>query len=181
MNSGCPLSERPRKGRRYSVWLFLRGLFATRKPPSILGGTLAMKRSCTDFEKNSTVTGGALPRPMKQREAAFCCQCLINAASSDALSALNFSRDVELFSILFRPEWPRRANRAIASCSEGSSFNLLHFPDGFSLYDEDNQPKKPEEPAAPSREVNFFPNVSLLSPISNLHLPQPRDLSLPRI
>src|SRR5580698_6751464 len=102
MNSGCHLSERPRKGRRYSVWLFLRGLFATRKPPFILGGTLAMKRSCTDFEKNSTVTGGALPRPTKQREAAFCCQCLINAASSDALSALNFSRDVELFSILFR-------------------------------------------------------------------------------
>jgi hypothetical protein len=53
-------------------WLFLRGLFATSKPPSILGGTPAMKRSCTDFEKNSTVTGGVLPRPTKQREAAFC-------------------------------------------------------------------------------------------------------------
>jgi hypothetical protein len=59
---------------------------------------------------------------------------------------------------------------------------LLHFPDGFRLYDEDHLPKEPEEPATPSKEMNFFPDVSLLSSLPDIHrLPRHRDPSLPRI
>ena len=59
---------------------------------------------------------------------------------------------------------------------------LLHFPDGFKLYDEEHPPKDPREPAVPSKEINLFPNVSLLSSFPDIHrLPQLRDPSLPRI
>ena len=84
MNNGFLLSELPRKGRRYSVWLFLRGRFDTSKPPSTLDGTPALKPFFTDFE-NSMVTGSALPPPTKQREAAFCCQVLSNAVTGENL------------------------------------------------------------------------------------------------
>lgn len=36
---------------------------------------------------------------------------------------------------------------------------LLHFPDGFTLYDEDHAPDQPIEPEAPSKELNVFPNL----------------------
>jgi hypothetical protein len=58
---------------------------------------------------------------------------------------------------------------------------LLHFPDGFTLYGEENPPREPKEPAAPSKEMNLFPNVSLLSGFPDIRMPQPRDPSLPRI
>jgi hypothetical protein len=59
---------------------------------------------------------------------------------------------------------------------------LLHFPHGFRLYAEDHPPKEPKEPAAPSKEMNLFPNVSLLSSLPDIpRLPQLRDPSLPRI
>jgi hypothetical protein len=58
---------------------------------------------------------------------------------------------------------------------------LLHFPDGFTLYDEEHPPKEPKEPAAPSKEMNLFPNVSLLSGFPDIRIPQPRDPTLPRI
>ena len=34
---------------------------------------------------------------------------------------------------------------------------LLHFPDGFKLFDENHPPKAPKEPPAPSMETDFFP------------------------
>ena len=63
---------------------------------------------------------------------------------------------------------------------------MLHFPDGFTLYDEKHPPKVPEEPAVPSKEMNLFPQASLLStmpyfPDIKSRLPQPRDPSVPRI
>jgi hypothetical protein len=63
---------------------------------------------------------------------------------------------------------------------------LLHFPDGFALYDEEHPPKVPEEPAVPSKEMNLFPQSSLLSslpyiPDIRTRFPQPRDPSVPRI
>jgi hypothetical protein len=58
---------------------------------------------------------------------------------------------------------------------------LLHFPDGFTLYDEDHPPKEPKEPSPPSKEMNLFPSVSLLSSFPDIRMPQLRDPSLPRI
>jgi PIN domain-containing protein len=58
---------------------------------------------------------------------------------------------------------------------------LLHFPDGFTLYDEEHSPEPPEEPGVPSMEQTMFPNLSLVSPYADFHLPRPRDPSLPRI
>jgi hypothetical protein len=63
---------------------------------------------------------------------------------------------------------------------------LLHFPDGFALYDEKHPPEVPEEPAVPSKEMNLFPHSSLLSSLPSLsdirtRFPQPRDPSVPRI
>jgi PIN domain len=59
---------------------------------------------------------------------------------------------------------------------------LLHFPNGFALYDDEHPPKQPEEPTVPSQELNLFPNVSLLSSLHDIpRLPQLRDPSLPRI
>ena len=58
---------------------------------------------------------------------------------------------------------------------------LLHFPDGFTLYDEEHPPREPKEPAAPSKEMNLFPNVSPLLAFPNIRMPQPRNPSLPRI
>jgi hypothetical protein len=63
---------------------------------------------------------------------------------------------------------------------------LLHFPDGFTLYDEEHPPKAPEEPAVPSKEINLFPQFSLPSSLSYIHglqtrFSQPRDPSVPRI
>jgi hypothetical protein len=34
---------------------------------------------------------------------------------------------------------------------------MLHFPDGFTLYDEEHPPDVPEEPGIPSKELNLFP------------------------
>jgi hypothetical protein len=58
---------------------------------------------------------------------------------------------------------------------------VLHFPDGFELWDENNPPKEPQEPKAPSKELNLYPNISFLSTIPDLRLPLPRNRSLPRI
>ena len=58
---------------------------------------------------------------------------------------------------------------------------LLHFPDGFTLYDEDHPPIEPKEPSPPSKEMNLFPSVSLLSSFPDIRMPQLRDPSLPRI
>jgi hypothetical protein len=42
---------------------------------------------------------------------------------------------------------------------------LLHFPDGFLLYMDDNDgPKAPDEPSAPSKEMNWFPNNFAIFP-----------------
>jgi hypothetical protein len=67
------------------------------------------------------------------------------------------------------------------TCPAEDTHVLLHFPDGFTLYDEDHPPREPKEPAAPSKEMNLFPNVSLLSGFPDIRIPQPRDPSLPRI
>ncbi len=68
------------------------------------------------------------------------------------------------------------------TCPAEDIYVLLHFPDGFQLYDEEHPPKQPKEPAVPSKEMNLFPNVSLLSSFPDIHrLPQFRDPSLPRI
>lgn len=58
---------------------------------------------------------------------------------------------------------------------------LLHFPDGFTLYDENHPPKEPTEPSPPSKEMNLFSSVSLLSSFPDIRMPQPRNPSLPRI
>lgn len=59
---------------------------------------------------------------------------------------------------------------------------LLHFPDGFTLYDDEHLPEEPKEPTVPSSEMNLFRNAPLLSSLPNLsRLPQFRDPSLPRI
>jgi PIN domain len=58
---------------------------------------------------------------------------------------------------------------------------LLHFPDGFKLYDGGHTPEEPREPVVPSKEMNLFPNVSLLSSLPNIRVPQLCDRSAPRI
>ena len=61
---------------------------------------------------------------------------------------------------------------------------LLHFPSGFTVYDEEHPPKPPEEPAVPSKELSPFANVSLLSSIPDIHSIrslQSRDPTLPTI
>src|SRR5207237_4594571 len=45
---------------------------------------------------------------------------------------------------------------------------LLHFPDGFLLYHEKRPPKAPEEPSAPSPELNLMPSFSALSAFPNI-------------
>lgn len=58
---------------------------------------------------------------------------------------------------------------------------LLHFPDGFKLYDNEHIPEEPEEPSPPAREMNLLSNLSLSSSLPDIRLPQFRDRSLPRI
>jgi hypothetical protein len=58
---------------------------------------------------------------------------------------------------------------------------LLHFPNGFGLFDEEHFPAPPKEPPIPSNKVNVFPNMSLLSYPDIHRLPQPRDPTLPKI
>lgn len=59
---------------------------------------------------------------------------------------------------------------------------LMYFPDGFKLYDEEHPPKEPREPSVPSKEMNLFPNISLLSSFPDMHaMPQLPNPSLPRI
>jgi len=71
------------------------------------------------------------------------------------------------------------------SCPAEDIHLMLHFPDGFSLYDEKHPPKVPEEPAVPSKEPSFFSRSPLYSMPDILEIrspfPQPRDPSLPRI
>ncbi|HXM64919.1 MAG TPA: PIN domain-containing protein [Terriglobales bacterium] len=72
------------------------------------------------------------------------------------------------------------------TCPAEDIYVSLHFPDGFMLYDEKHPPKMPEEPAAPSKEMNLFPHSSLLSslpymPDIRARFPQPRDPSVPKI
>src|SRR5437879_1841446 len=68
------------------------------------------------------------------------------------------------------------------SCPAEDIHVLLQFPDGFLLYDEKHPPKPPEEPAVPSKEINMFPSVSLLSGLPDIHrMPSLPDPTLPRI
>jgi len=58
----------------------------------------------------------------------------------------------------------------------------LHFPDGFLLYDEEHPPKGPEEPAVPSKEMNFFPETSLLTSFPYIpRMPTLPDRTIPKI
>jgi PIN domain-containing protein len=59
---------------------------------------------------------------------------------------------------------------------------LLHFPNGLTLYDADHLPKPPQEPVAPSKEPNIFPNVSFPY-LSDLRVPMPSPVNtfLPKI
>ena len=72
------------------------------------------------------------------------------------------------------------------TCPAEDIYVMLHFPDGFTLYDEKHPPKMPEEPAAPSKEMNLFPHSSLLTSMPYIpdiggRFPQPRDPSVPKI
>lgn len=59
---------------------------------------------------------------------------------------------------------------------------LLHFPDGFLLYHEKRPPKAPEEPSAPSPELNLMPSFSALSAFPNIgRMPSFPDPTLPKI
>lgn len=48
------------------------------------------------------------------------------------------------------------------TCPADDIYVLLHFPDGFQLYDDDHLPKQPVEPPVPSKDM--FPNFSLVLP-----------------
>ena len=68
------------------------------------------------------------------------------------------------------------------TCPADDIYVLLHFPNGFQLYDDENPPKQPEEPPEPSKDV--FPGLGLSVPsyLADLHaLPQFRNPRLPRI
>ena len=61
---------------------------------------------------------------------------------------------------------------------------MLHFPDGFTLFDEKHPPRMPEEPSIPSKEM--FSQSSLLTSLSYIpdistRLALPRDPSVPKI
>ena len=153
MNNGFLLSELPRKGRRYSVWLFLRGRFDTSKPPSTLDGTPALKPFFTDFE-NSMVTGSALPPPTKQREAAFCCQVLSNAVTGENLDG---AKDCESPQEHFYQREP--PNRAV----EPERPPTLRSPaqqnrsDGPCRSNQQNQSREPKYPRQQKRTIVVWP------------------------
>ena len=68
------------------------------------------------------------------------------------------------------------------SCPAEDIYVLLHFPDGFQLYDDEHPPKQPAEPPVPSKDM--FPGLSLTLPsyLANLHAsPQFYNPRLPRI
>jgi len=82
------------------------------------------------------------------------------------------SRTIKLDLILFNS----------GTCPAEDIYVLLHFPDGFQLYDEGDPPKQPQEPAVPSKEM--FPGVRLALPeyLSEIHaLPRFRAPWLPKI
>src|SRR6266404_6048214 len=63
---------------------------------------------------------------------------------------------------------------------------LLHFPDGFSLYDEEHPPTAPKEPTVPSKEMRLLSQSALLPSLPYLsdigtRFPHPRDRIVPRI
>src|SRR2546428_4398847 len=61
---------------------------------------------------------------------------------------------------------------------------LLHFPDGFALYDEKHPPKPPEEPAVPSKEISLMPSFAGFSGLSLpdiARMPSLPDPTLPKI
>ena len=59
---------------------------------------------------------------------------------------------------------------------------LLHFPDGFTLYDEEHLPEELDEPAVPSKEASWYPSISALSGFPDIsRLPTLRNPSLPKI
>ena len=57
---------------------------------------------------------------------------------------------------------------------------LLHFPDGFDLYDDENLPEEPKEPSMPSPEMSLLPSISL-GRMPDVRLPQIPDPALPKI
>lgn len=69
------------------------------------------------------------------------------------------------------------------TCPAEDIYVQLHFPDGLRLYDEDDPPKAPEEPTAPSQEWNpFSKNISDYLTFPRVpNLPRFRHPSLPRI
>jgi hypothetical protein len=61
---------------------------------------------------------------------------------------------------------------------------LLHFPDGFLVYDDRRPPKPPEEPAVPSKEINLmpmFPGLSGWALPDMGSIPSLPDPTLPKI
>lgn len=58
---------------------------------------------------------------------------------------------------------------------------ILHFPDGFLLYDDEDPPKQPKEPAVPSKEINLMQRVEMPY-FRDIHsLPQFPNPNLPNI
>lgn len=60
---------------------------------------------------------------------------------------------------------------------------LLHFPNGFTLYDEKHIPAQPTEPEAPSKELNLLPSTYLFQTFAGIEprIPLPRNPNLPTI
>ena len=59
---------------------------------------------------------------------------------------------------------------------------LLHFPDGFTLYDEEHLPEPLDEPTVPSKEASWYPSISALSGFPDINrMPTLRNPSLPKI
>ena len=61
---------------------------------------------------------------------------------------------------------------------------LLHFPDGFLVYDGRRPPKPPEEPAVPSKEISLMPSFAGFSGLSLAditRMPSLPDPTLPKI
>jgi hypothetical protein len=58
---------------------------------------------------------------------------------------------------------------------------LLHFPDGFILYDDKNPPREPKEPVAPSKEMNLGLSMLRTPDFDFSRIPTFQDPALPSI
>jgi hypothetical protein len=69
----------------------------------------------------------------------------------------------------------------IGTCPAEDVHVLLHFPDGFTLYNEDDLPRPGKEPAVPTKTLGLVPGLAALSVSPNIQLTRLHNSGLARI